>query len=220
MRSHLVFARPLVVMIVLVTAMGVSVGGLAGGAAAAPKPCPSCGHNLIENPGAEAGVGSSGDTQVPVPDWKPTGGFTATMYSAGEDLSPTSPGPRDRGKNYFYGGPASALSTGKQTVTLPAAAGSGVSYDLTGWLGGYDSQGDYATFTVTFESATGAKVGSARIGPVTEAQRKGVSELLKRTASGSVPATTEKLAFTLKMVRESGSDDDGLADNLSLVFSS
>jgi len=35
-----------------------------------------------------------------------------------------------------------------------------------------------------------------------------------------VPATAKKLAFTLKMVRKAGSDNDGLADNLSLVFSS
>jgi hypothetical protein len=32
--------------------------------------CPACGHNLIENPGAEAGKGAGSDVRVKVPHWK------------------------------------------------------------------------------------------------------------------------------------------------------
>lgn len=185
------------------------------------SPCPSCGHNLIENPGAEAGKGAAGDVRVKVPDWKQTHGFTATQYAwAGGDLSATSPGPKDRGKNYFYGGPDSARSTGTQVITVAAGAiaAGDVQYTLSGWLGGYDSQGDHATLNVTFENASGQAIGTAHIGPVTEAQRKGISELLSRSSTGMVPPATAEVEIQLVMMREAGSDDDGLADNLSLVF--
>jgi len=184
--------------------------------------CPACGHNLILNPGAEKGRGADSDTKVKVPDWKQTGSFTAVLYTwSGGDLSPTSPGPKDRGKNYFYGGPDAAKSTGTQLIKVASGGISTgkVRYKLSGWLGGYDSQGDDAVLTVTFENAKGQTVGTAHIGPVTEAQRKGVSELLLRTTSGAVPASTREVQIKLVMTRYEGSDNDGLADNLSLAFS-
>jgi hypothetical protein len=187
----------------------------------AASTCPACGHNLIKNPGAEAGKGADSDVRVKVPDWKQTHGFTAAQYAwSGGDLSATSPGPKDRGKNYFYGGPDSARSTGTQLTTV-ATGGiqtGTVQYTLAGWLGGYDSQGDHATLDVTFENASGQSIGTAHIGPVTEAQRKGISELLFRSSTGMVPSATAEVRIQLVMVREEGSDDDGLADNLSLVF--
>ncbi len=188
--------------------------------AAAPV-CPSCGHNLILNPGADQGKGTSSDSVVPVPHWKGTHGFTAAAYSwAGGDLSPTSPGPKSRGANYFYGGPDSAVSTGTQVISV-AAGGiktGKVHYTLAGWLGGYDSQGDYAVLDLTFENSKGKAIATYGIGPVTEAQRGGVSELLFRQRTGVVPPGTRELKLELIMTREEGSDDDGLADSLSLVF--
>jgi len=185
--------------------------------------CPACGHNLIENPGAEAGKGAGSDVRVKVPHWKQTHGFTAAQYAwSGGDLSATTPGPKHRGKNYFYGGPDSARSTGTQVTTV-ATGGiqtGTVQYTLSGWLGGWESQGDHATLNVTFENAGGQAVGTAHIGPVSQAQRKGNSELLFRSSTGMVPSATAKLKIQLVMVREAGSDDDGLADNLSLVFTS
>jgi hypothetical protein len=214
--------RRLFVIFAVVWAAVLAVGPAAGaGVRVVSSPCPSCGHNLIENPGAEKGKGADGDYKVKVPDWKQTHGFTAAQYAwSGGDLSATSPGPKNRGKNYFYGGPDSARSSGTEVITV-AAGGittGHVQYTLSGWLGGYDSQGDHATLTVTFENASGTAVGSAQIGPVTEAQRKGVSELLLRSSTGMVPPTTAGLEIQLVMVRDAGSDDDGLADNLSLVF--
>ncbi len=49
-------------------------------------------------------------------------------------------------------------------------------YALSGWLGGFSSQGDNATLVVTFENSSGKAVGTTKIGPVTAAQRKDVSE--------------------------------------------
>lgn len=204
-----------------VLAAGLTLPAAADAGVAAAPVCPSCGHNLILNPGADQGKGTSSDSVVPVPHWKGTHGFTAAAYSwAGGDLSPTSPGPKNRGANYFYGGPDSVVSTGTQVISV-AAGGiktGKVHYTLAGWLGGYDSQGDYAVLDLTFENSKGKAIATYGIGPVTEAQRGGVSELLFRQRTGVVPPGTRELKLELIMTREAGSDDDGLADSLSLVF--
>lgn len=212
--------------LLLITAASAAVAAIVPVAAASASqattnPCPSCGHNLIVNSNAEAGKGANSDTKVKVPGWKQTGSFTATLYTwSGGDVSPTSPGPKHRGKNYFYGGPAAAKSTGTQVVTVAARGISSgkVHYTLSGWLGGFASQSDNAVLTVTFRNGKGKTIGSAHIGPVTEAQRKGTSEMLFRSHGGVVPAGTRSLQIRLVMTRTDGSDNDGLADNLSLVF--
>jgi hypothetical protein len=222
-------------MIGRVSAWGAVVGGMAlvaglalsgaadAGVAAAPV-CPSCGHNLILNPGADAAKGTSSDSVVKVPHWKGTHGFTAATYawgkSGGGDLSPTSPGPKNRGANYFYGGPDSAVSTGTQVISV-AAGGittGKVHWTLAGWLGGFSSQADHAVLDLTFENAKGKAIATYGIGPVTEAQRRGVSKLLLRQRTGVVPTGTRELKIELILTRDAGSDNDGLADSLSLVF--
>jgi hypothetical protein len=57
------------------------------------------------------------------------------------------------------------------------------------------------------------------MGPVTAAQRHDISELLARQRTGAVPASTAEIKIELVMVKLVGGDGDGLADNLSLVFS-
>src|ERR1700735_4036867 len=121
---------------------GAADAGGAGRARGARAPvCPACRHNLILNPGADAAKGTSTDSVVKVPHWKGTHGFTAATYfwgHSGGDLLPSSPGPKNRGANYFYGGPASAVSTGTQEIAVAAGgvATGKVHYTLAGWLGG------------------------------------------------------------------------------------
>jgi hypothetical protein len=204
-----------------VTAAGVVPAVTASASPSASNPCPSCGHNLIVNPGAETGKGANGDVKVPTPGWKQTKNFTETLYTWSDgDVSPTTPGPKQRGKNYFYGGPDSAKATGTQMIKITAkGVGSGkVHYALSGWLGGFSTQGDNATVVVTFENSAGKAIGNTQIGPVTEAQRKGTSEMLLRKTSGVVPASTRNVQVQIIMKRTDGSDNDGLADNLSLTF--
>jgi hypothetical protein len=107
-----------------------------------------------------------------------------------------------------------------QLITLaPGAASSGkLVYVLSGWLGGYSDQGDDATLYASFEGPNGKAISKSQIGPVTAAQRNG-TELLFRHVSGPVPATTQAVLVQLVMQRFSGSDNDGMADNLSLVLS-
>jgi hypothetical protein len=207
-----------------VLAAGLAFSGAAEAGVAAAPVCPSCGHNLILNPGADAAKGTSSDSVVKVPHWKGTHGFTAATYawgkSGGGDLSPTSPGPKNRGANYFYGGPDSAVSTGTQVISV-AAGGittGKVHWTLAGWLGGFSSQADHAVLDLTFENAKGKAIATYGIGPVTEAQRRGVSKLLLRQRTGVVPTGTRELKIELILTRDAGSDNDGLADSLSLVF--
>lgn len=194
-----------------------------GGAGLASRSsCPICGKNLIVNPGAEAGTGAAGDDVVKIPGWKGSFGFTAGRYAwASSDVTAASPGPPGRGKNYFYGGPAVTgsgnVTTGTQTIPLPRAGG--LHATLSGWLGGYSSQGDDTRLTVTFSGSGSQTLGILKIGPVSSAQRGSVSKLLFRSAGTMVPRGTTSAKVVLTMTRYAGSDNDGLADNLSLVLS-
>jgi hypothetical protein len=72
------------------------------------------------------------------------------------------------------------------------------------------------TLTVTWKSAAGNVLGHTTIGPVTEGQRKGVTGMLQRSATGKVPTQATQALVMLRMVRKDGEYVDGYADNLSL----
>lgn len=182
--------------------------------------CKSCGHNLIANPSAEAGVAGDGD-KVAVPGWKQHGEFTVTSYrSPGGDVSASSPGPKNGGANYFYGGSSNAKSWATQKIKIPASGvrTGKVRYRLSAWLGGYATQADRATLTASFRDKKGRQLAVAKVGPVTEADRHGVSGMALRKAKGAVPAKTRRVVIKLVMVRAEGDYNDALADVLSLVF--
>jgi hypothetical protein len=149
--------------------------------------------------------------------------FTAVAYGTpGGFPTKNSPGPPNRGKNFFAGGCSGSEASASQIDSLGPYAkliGSGkAKFKLSAWLGGYSSQGDYATLTVVWLSAKGKKLGDKTIGPVTPAQRKDVTGMLLRFASGKVPAAARKAELLLVMVREDGTYNDGYADNLSLTI--
>src|SRR5271166_4449209 len=73
---------------------------------------PLFGTNLIVNGNAEAGTGSaSGNDIESVPGWSTVGNFTVVQYGAAGFPSSTSPGPANRGSNFFAGGPNNAGSS-------------------------------------------------------------------------------------------------------------
>jgi hypothetical protein len=181
------------------------------------------GVNLIANPDAEAGgPGPTSDTVVAVPGWTTQGNFTIHQYGDPFYLTTTSPGPSDRGSNFFYGGPANSSSSGSQIIDessdIATIKTGRVTYDLSGWLGGYDSQGDNAVLTVTFLGTSNTVLGSASIGPVSNTDRDNISGLLFRDTTGDLPAGTLMIDVQLQMTRLQGSDNDGYADNLSFVL--
>ena len=183
------------------------------------------GPNLIVNGNAETGPGSPDGTTLPVPNapsWTLTGNFTVVQYNApgGFPLS-TDPGPPARGSNYFAGG-NNASSSATQTINVAAGAAAidagMATYSLSGWLGGFSSQDDNATLTVTFRNAGATAIGSATIGPVTAADRGSATGMLLRNAAGAVPVGTRTIDVVLQLTRVSGTYNDGYADELSLVL--
>lgn len=183
------------------------------------------GSNLVVNGDAESSTGGAGDPIGPVTGFTTTGEFTVVAYAAGGGY-PTAadPGPLNRGLNFFAGGSDATDSTGMQAIDVSAGSsaidGGASTFDLSAWLGGYASQEDHATITLTFLDAGGAALGSgAVLGPVTASDRGNVTGLLFRETTGFVPAGTRTIDFTLDLLRFAGTADDGYADNLSLVLS-
>ncbi|QEH31689.1 hypothetical protein OJF2_01540 [Aquisphaera giovannonii] len=186
----------------------------------------ACAGNLIVNPGAEADVGSDDGSVVSVTGWTTVGKFTVVRYGAsgGTDSTsgfprPRSPGPDERGRNFFAGGPNNQSSGAYQYIDVSgysAAIDEGqVSFDLSGYLGGFSSQRDAARLTATFLGDAGAVLGSSSIGPVTANDRDDVTGLLFREAAGYVPIGTIQVRIDLEMRRRDGSYNDGYADDLS-----
>lgn len=198
-----------------------TVAGLTTGVRAAETA--QYGRNLIVNGNAEADAGAPDDGHIVKPTgWETTGEFTAVKYGAdGGFPDASSPGPSDRGQNLFEGGNVEK-STATQTVSLTAYSGAidagTVRYTLSGWLGGFEEQADYATVTVAFVSESGATLGRASLGPVTPAQRKGNTGLVRQQSTGIVPKGARNVAVTIDLTRVEGTYNDGAADDLSLVL--
>lgn len=209
---------------VALIAAGLALVGVAGpGSAAAHRATHSSG-NLIRNSGAERTTpapSADGLAKVALAHWKvkKADRFTAVRYGT-DQLTADSPGPSHRGRNYFAGGSDGRHSTATQTISLKdysAWIRSGAHFHLSGWLGGWESQRDSAKVTVVWLNGSGASVGSAKIGPVTVQDRRSTTELLRRTASGSVPRHAVRARVTVKMTRVDGTYSDGYADKLRLV---
>ena len=103
---------------------------------------------------------------------------------------------------------ASAIATG----TLP--------YDFSAWIGGYSTQADQASVTASFLNSAGTSLGSATLGLVTAAQRGNSTELLLQSATGTVPAGTASVKFTVSYTRSAGTEDDGYVDDIAMTLGS
>ena len=187
-----------------------------------PLSVPS-GDNLLPFGNAEGLGGGDGSVVVPIPGWTVSGNLTVTKWGTDGFPGAASPGPLDRGANFFSGGSSGVLNTATTVVNLsdtPARIDSGrVSVTLSGWLGGYSSQADSTTLTATFLDSAGGRLNSFQIGPVTPQDRDNTTSLLNRSASRVVPASARRAEVVLEM-RTDGQCcfNDGYADSLSFVL--
>ena len=181
------------------------------------------GTNLVVNGNAEAGPGAPDSSAVvKPPGWTTTGQFTAVKYGAsGGFADKTTPGPTDRGANFFAGGNA-PVSTATQTISLAAGAADidkgGVKYAFSAWLGGYGTQDDNCKIMLIFKGAGGASLAQTQLGPVLAAGRKSVTGFFLKTTSDVVPKGARSATITLTMTRASGTYNDGEADDVSLIL--
>ena len=182
------------------------------------------GTNLIANAGAETYKGTAtGYTHITPTGWTAKGDPTVVLYTdAGGFPTATSPGPASRAKAFFSGGPDTAATDFFQTIDLSSIGAAidakQVKLALSGYLGGFSSQGDNATLTINFENASKAVISHTSVGPVTAANRKNITGMLLRSTTGTVPAGTRFAQVQVHFARQAGSYNDGYADNLSLIL--
>lgn len=183
------------------------------------------GQNLILNGDAEAGAGSPDGYASAgiIPGFNVFGDFNVVRYGApGGFPLLTDPGPVARGQNFFAGGNSNAYSSATQLIDVSSGAAhidaGSATFDLSAFLGGFSSQGDYATLTATFLNAGNGALGNASVGPVSNLDRSNQTGLLLRDTTGFVPVGTRSIQVSLEMTRLAGSYNDGYADNLSLVL--
>jgi sugar lactone lactonase YvrE len=233
--------------VIAASAAGLAMAGSGGRAAAAgvilqtyDAPCPASDAvtpalnvNLIENTSAEdytaaTALGApAGDPMTIADCWTSSSPLPAPD---GTQESSASTWPGVVGKRDFYGGTSPAdrtvtiagtSTTGTQLINVSSLNAGGQPFELSGALGGYESLSDDAVVAATFEDANGATLGSASIGPVTESDRGGVTELLSRAWFGTVPAGTTQVLITITTnAIGKGADDDGAADDLNLTIGS
>ena len=197
-------------------------------AAASEASAADYGVNVLVNGNAEFGPNSPTGAALPGPTpvfgWTISSAFTVVDYKLSSDTSgfpkTTDAGPPDRLNQFFAGGNA-PTSTATQEIDLTANATdinqSKVTFDLSGYLGGFLSEADNAFLKVVFFNGT-TFLGVYSIGPVTAADRFNFTSLLFRSVTDVVPPTATRAVVTLTMTRVSNTFNDGYADSLSLIL--
>lgn len=208
--------------------VAIAVACVAGGAsslALAAGAQPGAVPNLIVNGGAErgAGVNDVNGVAATIPGWTRNGKFTVVRYTAPGGFPDATVRARVKGgTNFFAGGPTNPGSAVSQDIDVSSKKalidGGTLKATLSGYLGGYATQRDSLLATAIFRSASGAKLGSIRIGPVSPAARNNTTAMLLKTATSRVPKQTRTIRVVLAASRTDGSYNDGYADNLSLTL--
>jgi Phosphoesterase family len=201
------WSRPTLALVAAAAGL-TTVAALASPASGASSPAAAgsvaAGTNLLANGGADVGEGSRrGYDEVIVPGWQVAEGLpTVVRYGPKNFMGSSTPGPADRGHNFFAGG---AGGTGVLTQDVPlltpggAPLGAGTRFTFDGWLGGMAASKDHASVTLVFRGTGGAVLGQSTLGPVSHDARGNVTGLLRRTRSGAVPAGTTDVQVSLVM---------------------
>ena len=180
----------------------------------------------IVNSAAETGTCGTGSGGHPAQGWTATANQPQQVCYGAPSYPTTAQGPQapaTPGSAFFDGGPyASAQMTQTVDVRSQSAqiATGTLPYSLSGWIGGYSSQGDNAGVVATFLDASGSALGTATLAPVTPAQRNNQTVLLREQATGTVPQGTASVRLAVSFTRTAGTDDDGYVDDLGMTFGS
>lgn len=186
-----------------------------------PLPSTRYGTNLIFNGDAESNSGTNNyATNRGIAWWFDIASTTIGTYGSHSNF-PTvaSPGPPNRGSNFFLGGTTNGGILQRIDISDIAADvdGAGVDYTLSGWFGGAGMHGDAAALTAKFLNTNAVMLTSTTIGNVTASDRGGVTGLLSRGTNGTLPAGTRYVEFALTNRVATGMNDAS-ADNLSFVL--
>ncbi len=187
--------------------------------------------NLIQNPGFEQGTigdytpevtGKKEVGDVAIQGWQDETAATVYTYHGSTDDFPRlghDPIPDNCGQNFFVGMTDNEIyqdiSVGQLGYLIDD--GNGLSFKLSGWLGGYDSHKDSLLVTASFRDKQGQEISRTSIGPVSAAERKNQTMFIYKQADGAVPTGTDTIRIILKTTRSYGMADS-FADNLKLVL--
>jgi hypothetical protein len=138
-------------------------------------------QTLLNNPGAEDGLASpDGMTIVSIPGWTGTGAATVVAYGTPGDFpGVTDPIPHNAGEQFFAGGPDATVSTIFQAIDVPSGlwqfvdSNLGMIYMMNAYLGGFGSDADFASISLSLKNASGDCRGSGqpdRIAPASRAR--------------------------------------------------
>lgn len=185
---------------------------------------PMTGVNLIVNGDGETPTGS--EDGLPVPGWNSHTDLLVWKYGEYKMPKSTDPGPSNRGAFFFNCYTSNLTCKAYQRIDISAAAktidSSGMTYSLSGWLGGDTNWPDNAALAVIFYDSQGKAMtaGSASAGPVTMADRNGQIGLWQRSAAGAVPAGARLAQVTLTFTKLGPVTDNliAYADNIAFTL--
>ncbi len=161
--------------------------------------------------GAELVVNGDGETQTDSTfyphGWNSADDFLAMKW-ASSAMGAKDPGPDDRGIFLFAQKGSAGIpppTTAYQSIDVTLAKdridGGGVGFKLSAWMGGTkDGAADSCDVKATFLDGGGKTLGTVvHLGPVTLADRGGVSALLLRTSEGNVPVGTRVVQVSMSI---------------------
>lgn len=186
------------------------------------------GENLLPYGDAEGLGDGTSILSIPIPGWTLEGPLSVVPWDSPDGWPLRSdPGPAERGVNFFAGGPDDGLvrnlTTATTRITLPADAGlldaGQVTFEMSGWFGGFQGQADTAALRATFLDAAGESLESLLIGAPTPEQRQNRTALIYDSLARSVPAGARQAEVVLEMRRQANLGwNDGYADNLRFAL--
>ncbi len=176
-------------------------------AAMAPVATAAAGTNLVRNPGAETGARSvHGWDAVTIPGWQVTRGLP-TVVRYGTKGFPAGGG-AGRGRQLFVGG-AGGTARLRQRIPLRTGSGgslgTGVTYDLSGWLGGSNSS--HAHVSVHFLAGSGHRLAGRSVAPVGGTAAHRASRPVRRHITGRMPVGTRAAVVTITLTTRLRNDN-------------
>lgn len=188
-------------------------------------------QNLVVNGGFEAGEfavanRNGGASDVAIPGWGDDGPATVLDYEQAGSMgasafpSPASdPMPEDRGRGYYFGAAAGAISQEIDLSELAELANTGKArFVLSADLGGLANQNDYTRVLLDFLDARGRVIGQVELDPVDAQARRNQSGFIHRSHEGPLPPGARTARIHLIAVFNSGGLADAYADNVSLTI--
>ena len=96
---------------------------------------------------------------------------------------------------------------------------SSVQFNLSAWLGGINDQDDSTTVTLTFSDSNNQMLGNTTsVGPVLAADRGNISSLIFQQGNATVPIGARTMSVLVTMTRFFGTNNNGAADDISVIL--